>query len=111
MREEGQTHGHDYEGATTGEEFEAVHHLDKTKTQRILQALFLGMEVTMGGYTWRLFEHNDGGFCPGVVNGDKLICGMPDLPFVGFTNMCEKMSDEDFQSLEANYFFNMMRRK
>lgn len=105
-----QPHGHDY-STTSGDEFEAIHHVKNTKTQRIFQALFLGVEVKLGDHTWRLFEHDKSGYCPGIVDSGRLICGMPDLTLVAFSSMCERMPEEDFKSLEANYFFNVMRQK
>ncbi len=102
---------HHYTGVATNEEFEAVHHLKRTKTQTVLSALLLGMEVKLDEYTYRLFEQEGGGYCPGVVQGEKLICGMPDLTLGAFSAMCERMPEEEFQTMELNYQFNMVRQK
>lgn len=105
-------HGHHYENSINGEEeFEAIHHVKKTRTQTILSALLLGMEVKLGDHIYRLFESIDGGYTPGIVQDGKLICGMPDLSVTAFSAMCEKIPEEEFQSIEANCMFNMVKQK
>lgn len=103
--------GHHYTGVATNEEFEAIHHLKRTNTQTVLSALLLGLEVKLGEHTYRLFEQVGGGYCPGIVEGERLICGMPDLSLAAFTSMCDKISEDDLLSLHTNYCFNMMRQK
>ena len=105
------SHGHDYKSIHNEDVFEAVHHQRKTKTLVVLQALLLGMEVKLDEYTYRLFDSNDGGYVPGVVKDGKFICGMPDLSFSALSAMCDRMSEEEFKSMETNYYFNMMRQR
>lgn len=101
----------DYKTVITDQVFEAVHGVVNPRSSKVLEALFLGLEVKLNDQTFRLFEHENGGYTPGVVVKEELHCGCPDLSLVYFTKVCDELSDKEFEEILNRVAFSKVVSK